>query len=252
MVRLACFALAVLLGFAGPVLAVPQASQDYELAGSLADANGGPALTRLSGGTLGTAAAPGFTFGTNDGLLLSGISSASPYSIEMLFDFDAADHYFKIIDFANRSSDSGLYSGRGVLDLYPRASGSTVQLFPGALTDLLLTRSAAGSLAAYLNGVLSFSYDDSNTVITASGVGPLLLFADDTTTGGREATSGFVRRIRVFDSVLTPTDAADLAADPAPAGTTAVPEPFSAGLLASCLLVLAASRRRRPLRVGGR
>ena len=230
---------------AGPALALPMASHDYELAGSLADAKGGPSLTLLAGGSLGTVATPGFRFRANDGLQLAGALPASgSYSVEMLFGLDSTSSYFKLIDFQNRGNDNGLYAGRGILDLYPRAKASTAQFAAGVLADLVFTRSRAGTVTAYVNGLLSFSYDDANTVITALGSNPLTFFADDSATAFREASSGFLRRIRVFDSVLTATDAADLAAGIAPPGAViaSVPEPGSVLLLLAAILACALGR----------
>ena len=230
--------MAVLL--ARPVFALPMASHVYELAGSFNDQLGGSPLVPIAGGRLGPADAPGFTFGPNDGVRLpSFVSSTRDYSIELLFDFDAAGSFYKIIDFQGRGPDTGLYSGREALNLYSRAAATTKQFAPGRLADLVFTRTARGIVTAYVDGVLAFGYDDGATVITDSASNRLVLFADDSATQFREASSGFLRRLRVFDTVLTAADAADLAAGVVPpSGPVSIVEPGSASAMLVGMLAL--------------
>jgi hypothetical protein len=91
---------------------------------TLADANGGPSLVSY-GGTLSN----GYHFGVNEGLSLSGTGAFDVYSIDIHFYFDnvsasfdnvsaSFDGYQRILDFKNRTSDSGLYSLNGSLVLF--------------------------------------------------------------------------------------------------------------------------------------
>jgi hypothetical protein len=93
----------------------------YEL--SYAESNGGPSLVPY-GGTLGST---GYTFGVNEGLSLSGTGISAAYSIDIRFSFDdvnaSVNTFQKILDFKNRTSDSGLYSESGQLVLFA-TSGS--------------------------------------------------------------------------------------------------------------------------------
>lgn len=86
----------------------------YELNGSLAD-SGGPSLVS-NGGPLGST---GYAFGVNEGLSLPGTRAFDVYSIDIRFYFDDVNALFntwqKILDFKNRTSDSGLYSAGGSL-----------------------------------------------------------------------------------------------------------------------------------------
>ena len=79
----------------------------YDLNNSLAETGGGPSLTSL-GGTLGPT---GYTFGANQGLSLTNVIGAgTPYSIELRFSFDATSGFRRILDFKDRTSDTGLYN----------------------------------------------------------------------------------------------------------------------------------------------
>jgi hypothetical protein len=87
----------------------------YELNGSYAESSGGPSLVPY-GGTLGQT---GYTFGVQQGLSLSATSIFDVYSIDIRFYFDdvnaSINTFQKILDFKNRTSDSGLYSLSGSL-----------------------------------------------------------------------------------------------------------------------------------------
>lgn len=241
MLKLLSAAVALGMLLIPPASAVPTSTHDYQFAGTLADANGGPALKAIAGGTLGTAAAPGFRFGANDGLQLAGgVTPGGPWSIELLFDYDTQGNYEKIIDFSNLTSDSGLYTTYDKLSLYPVIVAPTPQLTSGVLADLVLTRSAAGTLNAYVNGTLSFTYDDSRYGITASS-NPLTFFADDATTRGREAAPGVVQRIRTYDAVLSSTDIQALATAPSPS-PIALLEPGTIALICAGLVAAAVMR----------
>jgi len=84
----------------------------YELNGSYAESNGGPALVP-HGGTLGP---DGYTFGVQQGLSLSGTGIFDVYSIDIRFYFDdinaSPNGYQRILEFKNLASDTGLYEKR--------------------------------------------------------------------------------------------------------------------------------------------
>jgi hypothetical protein len=92
----------------------------YELNDSYAESNGGPSLVPY-GSTLGpdstTGLRIGYTFGVQQGLSLSGTGIFDAYSIDIRFYFDdvnaSINTFQKILDFKNRTSDSGLYSASG-------------------------------------------------------------------------------------------------------------------------------------------
>jgi hypothetical protein len=152
---------------------------------TLADANGGPSLVSY-GGTLSN----GYHFGVNEGLSLSGTGAFDVYSIDIHFYFDnvsaSFNGYQRILDFQNRTSDSGLYSHNGGLVLF--AAGNTLDPFGesagqvftnGTMADLLVTRTASGLLSAYVNGNLAFSVMDTTGSTRFSGPGNIMYFFMD-------------------------------------------------------------------------
>jgi hypothetical protein len=151
----------------------------YELNGSYAESNGGPSLVPY-GGTL---AANGYYFGINEGLSLSGTGAFDSYSIDIHFYFDnvsaSFNGYQRILDFQNRTSDSGLYSLDGSLVLFASA-GSAGRVFTnGTMADLLVTRNATGLFSAYVNGNLAFSVMDTDGSTRFSGPGNIMYFFMD-------------------------------------------------------------------------
>jgi hypothetical protein len=153
---------------------------------TLADANGGPSLVSY-GGTLSST---GYAFGVNEGLSLSGTGAFDVYSIDMHFYFDnvsaSFNGYQRILDFQNRSSDSGLYSHNGGLVLFATGNSldpfgeSAGQVFTnGTMADLLVTRDASGLFSAYVNGNLAFSVMDTTGSTRFSGPGNIMYFFMD-------------------------------------------------------------------------
>ena len=100
------------------------ATYNYSLNGTLAEDSGtGPSLVAY-GGTF--APGGGYIFGVQQGLSLSGTGIYDDYSIAIRFYFNDVNQsppiccgpYQRILDFQNRTSDSGLYSHSGTLDLF--------------------------------------------------------------------------------------------------------------------------------------
>jgi len=152
---------------------------------TLAEANGGPPLVSY-GGTLSN----GYHFGVNKGLSLSGTGAFDVYSIDIHFYFDnvsaSFNGYQRILDFQNRTSDSGLYSLNGTLVLFasepgdPSAGDETRFFFTnGTMADLLVTRNASGLFSAYVNGNLAFSVMDTDGSTRFSGPGNIMYFFMD-------------------------------------------------------------------------
>jgi hypothetical protein len=194
----------------------------YELNGSFAEANGGPSLVSY-GGTLGQT---GYTFGVQQGLSLSGTGIFDAYSIDIHFYFNdvsgsAASYFERILDFKNRTTDSGLYSFSGssaatsaYLVLFggtgsgdPNGGSGAPVFTNGTMADLLVTRNASGLFSAFVNGNLAFSVMDTVGATRFSGPDNIMyFFIDDLLSFAPEAGTGFVDRIQVttFPAVQVP------------------------------------------------
>ena len=116
----------------------------------------------------------------------------------------------RILDFKNRTSDSGLYSLNGSLVLFASSSqlrrpisGKCWTGFTnGTMADLLVTRDASGLFSAYVNGNRAFSVLDTDGATRFSGPDNIMyFFIDDLLTlhalPAVEAGSGFVDLIQV-------------------------------------------------------
>jgi hypothetical protein len=153
---------------------------------TLAEANGGPPLVSY-GGTLNN----GYHFGINEGLSLSGTGAFDVYSIDIHFYYNnvsaSFDGYQRILDFKNRTSDSGLYSLNGSLALFASiyepgdpSAGSAGRVFSnGVMADLLVTRNASGVFSTYVNGNLAFSVMDTDGATRFSGPSNVMYFFMD-------------------------------------------------------------------------
>jgi hypothetical protein len=183
----------------------------YELNGSYAESNGGPSLVPY-GGTL---TPNGYNFGINEGLSLSGTGAFDVYSIDIRFYFDNVSASFngfqRILDFQNRTSDSGLYDSGGALQLYatggsgdPQAITNNRQAFTnGTTADLVVTRNASGLFSAFVIGQGGFSVMDMDGATRFSGPDNIIyFFMDDFVSlsnfpNSPEAGTGFIDRIQV-------------------------------------------------------
>jgi hypothetical protein len=141
----------------------------------------------------------------------------------------------------NRTSDSGLYSGSGSLQLFATTgsgdphAGSGVHDFANVtIADLLVTRNASGLFSTFVNGHLAFSVMDTNGGTTFSEPdGIIYFFMDDSLSNPSEAGSGFVDRIQV---TVPP------AAVPGPIAGAGLP-----GLMLAVLGMLGWRRRRQTM-----
>lgn len=227
-------------------------SHVYELANSLSDALGGPALVNNDAALTPT----GLTFAPNQGPTLTGAVNAATYSIEMYFQIDAVDDYRKLIDFKNRGADAGLYNWNGNLLFYNIGGATSGGVVIGENTPihLLVTRDDATNLfTGYINGQAEFSFTDSGGAAVFSGANQVAHFLRDDSAVSGEAAGGYLEYIRIYDTVLTAGEAQqrfDNRGTFTPNATsTAVPESGTlplvlGGLLSAPVLGFVARRRR--------
>ena len=224
-------------------------THDYQLNGSLADALGGPALVS-HGGSLG---ASDYSFDVNQGLTLSnGFTDAADYSIELAFSFSNTSGYDKIIDFKDRTSDTGFYTLNSALNFYPVATGPAATIPGETPVNVILTRDgASGTTRGYVNGALQWSFLDSSSYGVFSGLDNIAhFFRDDFATGQAEAAAGSVDFIRIYQGAISGVDAQCLQSNTPGScnilslgNNNNVPLPGTLALLGAGLLPLALRRR---------
>lgn len=257
---------AVVLSTFLPVCVVEGAvlKADYQFANTFASSvPGAPALTPIEqSGTTGTFASetvngtpnvPVFTFDSNRGLIANtaGVVPNNSYSAVFYARLAITEPsgtppttpIVKILDFKNRTSDSGQYVVGGVPTFYdgllPKVPGAGL-FVNNVYAQFALTRDAGGTVSVYLNGTPLYSFADTGGLATLDQ-NLLTLFADDPNTLGVpaglqvEAAAGAIARLRLYDGALTPAEVAAL---------DTIPEPGSVAVFAA-VTVIAGLRRRR-------
>jgi hypothetical protein len=198
---------------------------DYQFQNTLASSLGAPpALTTLGLGTNAFASesvngSPQtvLTFPAENGVQLmptTGVIPNDHYTLMVLFRFAQITNraWQRIVDFENGTSDRGLYSHEGVLELYPYARGTTAQIKANEYLLVVLTRDITGTVTGYIDGIKQFSYDDSSTDAAVIDASNTLRFFRDNETGGPsgESSAGAVARIQLYDTALTANQVASL------------------------------------------
>ena len=195
---------------------VPTPIHRYRLAGSFADEAGGPDLQGLGGVFHPNL---GYKFAANQGLKLVGGMPAGAYTVDIRFEFQeiggcnpSGEHFCKLLDFKALNKDEGLYALDQKLHFVISAVATDVRFVEstpvfssGVQATVTLTRDASGYTVAYVNRDPKFSFDDRDTAVaTFSNTGQTAYFAiDDQPTTPREASSGSIREIAIWDVALT-------------------------------------------------
>jgi concanavalin A-like lectin/glucanase superfamily protein/HYDIN/CFA65/VesB family protein len=207
---------------------------DYQFQNTLTSSFGAPpALTNLgpSANSFATETVNGssqavLTFPAENGVQLApttNVIANGNYTIVVLLRFATLTNraWQRIVDFQNGTSDRGLYSYKGTLELYPYARGTKATIKAEEYVLVVLTRNSAGTVIGYVNGAEQFSYDDSSTSAAVIDPNNKLRFFRDNETGGPsgESSAGAVARIQLYDDALTAEQVAGLFHDPGSSGT---------------------------------
>jgi hypothetical protein len=224
--------------FIAPAAHAASPIDDFELNGSLANSAGGGATLLNNSGALG---ATGITFQPNGGPTVTGLPGLSTWTIDTTFDFDAygvgQGGWQKIIDFSGLLSDLGVYAHGTDLSFFGLSAETGSVFTAGVLYRLTISRDALGAVTGWLNGTQVLTGTDlGNAFVIGSA---LDFFRDDSATGNREAESGFVDYIRVYDQALTPDNAGG------PGVSSGVPEASTWAMILFGFGFVGAAMRRR-------
>jgi Concanavalin A-like lectin/glucanases superfamily len=147
----------------------------------------------------------------------AGLIAPHDYSIDMVFLFTQRDNAWRrIIDVENRQSDDGFYvDPSNNLDIFP-TSGSTNAWNNNVYHHVVLTNDGM-LVSTYIDGVSQFSFSTNlMNIDNANNPGATLsFFIDNVVAGGQgEFSDGKVGLIRLWNGVLSPSDAQQIAANP--------------------------------------
>ncbi len=141
-------------------------------------------------------AGEGFSLGV-DGLVLD-----DEYTIAMLLQIDDANGYVKLIDFNDLAGDAGLYNFNSALNFeaVSGAVGPVNSVIGDEYFQVILSRSGAGQLSGYVNGVLQFTATDTNNKAVIDNAATIMRFMiDDIVSTGLENSAGDFARLTLFD-----------------------------------------------------
>jgi hypothetical protein len=167
----------------------------------------------------------------------SGLVIPTSYSVDMVFLFTQADgNWRRIIDVENRLSDNGFYvNPSNNLAVYP-VSGSSASWTNNVYHHIVLTNDGINA-NAYIDGVSQFTAA-TNLMNISNPANLMHFFLDNVAGPGQgEYSDGRVALIRLWDGVLTPVEAQDLASHPF------IPEPSTFALSALSVMLLGLRRR---------
>ena len=206
----------VLLAIGGTQSALAALTADYQFQSTLTSSvAGAPALSNVGPGSNAFAvdivdgiSRTVLTFPQDNGLALSpttGVTPSNNYTIVLLARLTDVSGYRRYIDFKNATSDNGLYNLDSHLNFFNQVTGPGTPITAGSYRQVVLTRdSVTGTIVGYVDGVQQFSFVDGAGDGIISAANTLRFFVDDAVVTG-EDSAGAVARIRIFDTVLTPS-----------------------------------------------
>ena len=164
-----------------------------------------------------------YSFVNNRGLRIRGLSTErqSDYKLSMLVAFSSYGNgrWGKLVDFANRKIDTGLYlreqDGKAVLEFFPNLGKGTTTIEPGRFHHLEVRRDAnSKQVTVLLDGAQQFTFvDNENAAVFVDAH----LLCDDK---GAESAAGSLHRLSLAGS-----DGADSDVAKEPAATTRLDRP---------------------------
>lgn len=169
----------------------------------------------------------------------TGLLTPNNYSVEMVFSFDGTTGYRRVIDVQDRQSDNGFYvDPSSHLNVFPASGGGPNSFTPG-YHHVILTVASSGAVKGYIDGLTDFSTTTTVMNLSNSASNTMNFFLDNVAVGGQgEFSDGKIAQLRLYDGVLTDSEALTLSQNPI------VPEPASGALLGlGAALLLRRSRQ---------
>ena len=144
----------------------------------------------------------GLTVDTSGGLIPNGT-----YSLVLLFELQNGSGWQRILDLGGGSNGRGLWSVNQHLRFWDAAEGSDSPLVAGTWVQAVLTRDGSTrQVVGYADGVQQFSFTDNSDQALITSGNTLRFFQDVS----GDDSAGSVARIRLYDGVLSASQAAAL------------------------------------------
>ncbi|HLM59207.1 MAG TPA: LamG-like jellyroll fold domain-containing protein, partial [Pyrinomonadaceae bacterium] len=182
------------------------ATADYQFQNTLASSIGNPpALSYIGTGqsfvtdTVNGVSRKVLSFPAGNSVELrptTGVIPSTEYEIVMQFKLSQVYNYTRLLDFKD-GADFGLYVTSGGLNFYGASGGPSGAIQANTYAEVKLTRTAAGIVKGYVNGVEQFSFNDTSGLAVISSSNALRFFRDD----AHEHHAGAVARIKLSGSL---------------------------------------------------
>lgn len=184
----------------------------------------------------GTVAGGLYAFTPNQGLSVTLGSTLNSWSLVFSSQLSDVNGYRKLVDLSSLALDTGLYIYNSNLNYYNLATGAATVSPNSNFVAALTYDSGTGNTTGYLNGSAQFTFTSPANNGYPGSLSSLIMFQDDTTTNGNEASAGSLDYLKIYDGVLTANELG---------GMSPVPLPATAPALLAGLAGLAALRRRK-------
>lgn len=177
--------------------AFPGLTRRYRLNNSFLDEFGGSSLVPAGG----TISANGYNFPLNMGLSLSNAIVPNNYSILLDFQLANVNAYAKIIDYANRTINPGIFINASRVGFDGGGGYSSAVVSINTPFRLIVTMSSIlNSTSLYVNGALARGSLSPMLFGAANNI--IWFFRSEST----EASAGVVTQIAIFNRPLAPTE----------------------------------------------
>lgn len=165
-----------------------------------------------------------YNFDLNSGLQFNNTTAGNffgtDYTIELYFKFQNLTSWRRIVEYKNRTSDTGPYAFNNQIQFYNVTTSGSFPFAINTYAHVVITReTTSGGCAAstktvnmYVDGTLRATFNDAGNLGVLS-VDNLLNFFRDDLAVPNEASAGTIALMRLYNYVLLPADVVILAND---------------------------------------